>query len=235
MMIALLAAHAAEWPAVAVRAENDLHTVRADALDLVEVLDVNDTHAALRVIHRVEDPEGMMEAVSCDYAGMQKYPKSGVKLAIFDLKTGQPEEFEVYAPAFEPDQCLSHEASKKALDAAKARAAAVGLDVTKKPAPVAGNAVKRAFGEGVFTATEKRETHEDDMLGTLTWTVELAGHPLYRSTRSYTRIMAGSAEMKPLQVWAAPGGYVALEHTVFFNGRSGTTHAFDFTPLLQVP
>jgi hypothetical protein len=205
------------------RTEEQLRLHRVDQVDQVVVLDVSDTHVALKVVHHQEATEAG-EPVPCGYAGMEAYPMSGVDLVLFDLSGEAPEAFTVYAPAYEASDCMSHQASEAALTKAKARFAAVGLDITRTPKP----------------ATEPRVTAEaakatEDMYGTLTWTVKVDGEPVYVSTKGYTRMMAGDANMVALQLWSTPSGVVGLEHTSMFNGRSGESHSFGFTPVLKLP
>ncbi|MEZ4316949.1 MAG: hypothetical protein R3F61_05585 [Myxococcota bacterium] len=239
-MIALvLAAYGAPpasgWPDPVDRPLGKIPHHAVQALDLLEVLDIDDRHAALRVIwHEEEDPDNGRTPVDCEYAGMQKYPISTVDLVVFELATGTPQVFTVYGGAVEEAACMSREASEKALAAAKARMAEVGLDPAKKPAPLDGNQVTRDWGTAKLEGVEKRST-DGMMMGAIAWSVEAGGHVLYRSEREYGLAMAGSAKMMPLKAWAVPSGVVVLEHTEYFSGRGGFANHIGVTPVLKVP
>jgi hypothetical protein len=242
MIFALLAtvAHAAPppdaaWPEPVVRYASDLHPFRVDSLHRFDLLDVSDTHAAIKVVHALEaDPEFDREPIDCGYAGMKDEPLAGVALVVFDLaKNTEPDVFEVYKPVLDKDECLSHEASEKALTAAKARIAEVGLDIARKPAPLEDATVKRPWGEAKIETESTTSTQEAQ--GSLRWEVETLGHRLYASTKGFTLMMAGSAKMVGAQMWATPSGFVVLEHTEYFSGRGGTSHELGFTPVLKIP
>lgn len=236
VLFALAAPPAEGWPAVIERPVGVAKPIFVGLVDRVELLDVSATHAMLKVVHRLEgDGEDGRMPVDCGYAGMKADPLAGVSLVVFELASGVHQEFVVYAPALQASECLDHAASTKALDAAKARATALKLDVARKPAPLPSGTLARPWGSATLAMRAQVEVFDEDPMGVVTWTIGVGDHVLYRSKHEFSRMMAGGAKAAEAVFWEAPGGVVALEDIQYFSGRGGTGHGLRLTPVLQVP
>jgi hypothetical protein len=114
-------------------------TLKATSVDEFDVLaiDFDRGYAALKIVHTVPaDPDGG-SPIDCAYPGMKKWPKDGVTLALWDLgKRAVAEQWVIYAVATSTEECSPAATNEANLTAAKARFAAVGLDITKPPTPI---------------------------------------------------------------------------------------------------
>lgn len=80
------------------------------------------------------DEEVIKKPVNCKYAGMEKYPKAGVVLGIYDLEKGEYlKTFTIYESCFTLKDCYDHELSAKKLDSAKQLFKDYSLEITKNP------------------------------------------------------------------------------------------------------
>ena len=130
----------AAQPSVAQPVNQDAPLMGAAQVDAFVVLDINGTHAALRVLETgIEEAAGEMcltKPVACRYPGLPK-PTSGVSLYLLELASQKLTSFDVNPTAFkgcgERRRCLSHAKAKRRLKRAKAAFAKAGLDITKKP------------------------------------------------------------------------------------------------------
>ncbi len=112
----------------------------AAQVDAFVVLDINGSHAALRVLEtgiaEIASEMCSTKPVACRYPGLPK-PTSGVTLYLLELATQKLSPFGVNPTAFkgcgERRRCLSHAKAKRRLKQAKAAFAQAGLDITKKP------------------------------------------------------------------------------------------------------
>jgi hypothetical protein len=222
-------------------------------VEKLEVLDVNTTHGALKVVfHERGDEEYEQEPAECAYAGM-KNPTSGVTLALVELATGKMETWKVYETAWNEEDCTSHEVSAERLNAAKAAMHAAGLDETRKPAgePLTdgGAIIGRPWGTVAFTTTVEKATNPDQALykeafgdednpmeGVVQATISANGNPLYKSRYGYALMMAGSATARFKELHRVGDQQVVfLEELETFSGRGGTRFGYTLTAALTIP
>lgn len=106
----------------------------------IQVFDANATHALLQVVYRDADPtrdEPPAAPVDCAYPGMERWPLAGVALSVIELASGDAQTWEVYAPARWGDPaCTSQGQANLLREAAEAAARAVGLDPSRRLAPI---------------------------------------------------------------------------------------------------
>ena len=130
----------AAQPSVAQPVNQDAPLMGAAQVDELVVLDINGSHAALRLLETgVDEVASEMcstKPVACRYPGLPK-PTSGVTLYLLELATQKLTPFVVNPTAFkgcgERRRCLSHAQAKRRLKGAKAAFAKAGLDITNKP------------------------------------------------------------------------------------------------------
>ena len=246
MVALLLAALALAGP---IERKNEADALGWAETDLFQVLDVNATHAAIKVVfHHPGDGDEMLP-FNCKYAGMEKWPGSGVNLGLVELATGKIAKFEVYATAWTPDECLSHDASAAALDAAKKAFLGAGLDIAKKPKPIAVEGSTFDVAGTSFTVKARQVTDTADpafqalfpgeegegMQGVAEGALYVGDTPLFRSRRDYVRTMAGTGDISFSQAYQTDKGLVFVEVWHTFSGRGGDHRAYTLTPPLTVP
>ena len=130
----------AAQPSVAQPVNQDAPLMGAAQVDELVVLDINGSHAALRLLETgVDEVASEMcstKPVACRYPGLPK-PTSGVTLYLLEFATQKLTPFLVNPTAFEGcgarRRCLSHAKAKRRLKRAKAAFARAGLDITKMP------------------------------------------------------------------------------------------------------
>lgn len=190
------------------------------------------------VVHSVSDyePGG---SVDCDYAGMDALPTSGVELGLFDLRAKTVETFTVYALAEDAAQCTPHARSEEQLAAAKARFAAVGLDITKPPVAIVptNEGVVLPKGAGTVTVSIRASPmliDEESMAAQKYYELRVGSASLHRRDVAYQVIMAGSYDVAFTAAHAANGKAVLVEKHVMGSMRGGQV-CHTFTPLLSLP
>jgi hypothetical protein len=137
-------------------------------IDEFVVLDVNENFGALKFTYHLTDEE--YEPIACKYPGLEKYPTSGVDLALLELVTGKVTLFKVYEVADDgagnPERegsCTPHEESVRRLEAAKLAFEKAGLDPERRPQPDFSAPVQRGSqGTPVLENTTVLSVTEDE-------------------------------------------------------------------------
>ena len=198
------------------------------------LLDTDGKTAAVKMIYgREGDPELGPRARNCNYAGMQKYPTSGVALYLVQLTTGEVTSLDVYKFAWEGDKCTSHDESKRILADAKAAFQKAGLDIKKKPQPVVlSTATVVPWSERPLSIATKEETPSDSDEGIAHAKLFDDHGVYYQSERKYTLNMAGSGSVSFTKGYATPDGLVLVEAFTHFSAAQGlgTTQQYALTP-----
>ena len=205
----------------------------------MKVFDVGPTHGLIQVIHGWDgEPDTGPGLPACGYAGMGEWPEAGVGLGLVELATGEVKTWEVYARARKQEECTSATEAERLRGQVEAAATAAGLDFTRRPegveVPPDDTVTLPLDGRDVtFTAsTTTGDASEDGMEGLVTLTLRAGDQVLYRSSRTFPRMMAGVGELEVLRAWPVAGGAVFLEHYHEFSGRGGSHHAYTLTPVL---
>ena len=111
-----------------------LETYQEDGVDIIrlEMLAHRGDLAAYRAVTKT-GRRAQAESARCGYAGLEE-PSHGVRLGIAHLPSGRTvEEWSVYHATDSEQYCTPHARSKLRLAAAKARFAALGLNLDRRP------------------------------------------------------------------------------------------------------
>jgi hypothetical protein len=204
--------------------------------DSFTVLDVSPSKgwAIFKVVsHDMYGGDGPSETIDCHYPGMGATPRSGVTITTWNLATNANTAFEVYAAAHEPAQCSATATNEKNLADAKAAAAAVGLDVTKKPAPI-------PLSHGVFTVNGKAvtagltDTEDEEGTHTTVATLSSGGRTLWTTTWSWSGMMANHLDLDWVAAFAEGSKAVFVLRQTSGSMRSGPDTGFAFTPVIDL-
>ena len=175
LVVASLAQAAPTFKRLPVDPNGRLTTETVNRLDVLDVAP-DKGFAALKVIH--EPLDAMGEGLpNCKYPGMGEFPTSGVRLALWDLEAQRVvEEWVVYAAATRPEECSATPTNEANLAAAKARFLTAGLDIAKKPAPVApkGGSYDLVIAGNATRVTVAVTASSDEAAGVTTHTQTLA-------------------------------------------------------------
>jgi len=188
---------------------------------LVQVLDVNATHAAVKTIHRqLRHPEDDTEPHDCRYPGLEKYPRFGVTLTLVELKTGTTTRFDVYDDAWHSSECTPFDKSKALLAKAKAAFEKAGLDITRKPTAILPQQDTFKLGGAVVKGVSARlgsKKGEDDV-ARVRLELRKGATTLYRRTIAASLGGAASSALHFHSAYATSAGFVFLEeqtHTAY--------------------
>lgn len=213
----------------------DAEALGGGQVDEFVVLDISETHAALKLVAH-PDGDGGEEAppVNCQYGGMQAWPTSGVTLAVVELATGRMERFPVYAAVHSPADCTPEAASKKALADAKARFAQLGLQTDRRPDGDPGHSGVWTLGGQRFEVRTSVDRSAETMTGEAKMEILREGAVVYRSARSFGLSMAGSGRTTVVEAHQTPGGVVFLERFESFSGRGGKQVEYSLTSSIPI-
>jgi len=206
----------------------------------IVVLDVNDSHAAVRVVHTPGDVEAL---VRCHYPGMRGHRRAGMDVWLVELRSGAATRFAVYAPADAPSRCTPLAASRHTIRLARARLESLGLDADRQPQPVrpvegsfsfADGAGRR--GEAVTTEPVTVRTSREEVGPTIRSTTELVhrGGPRFRSSSSWMAASAHREKTTFVQAHPTPAGPVFLASTVRLDATGKPRTILRFTPPLDL-
>jgi len=168
-------------------------------------------------------------------------------LGLFDLSTGQIEEWQVYPEASSEEECAPHDKSKSVLEAAKAALKTAGLDIAKKPAGKdigdsdlvvngANYSVQNQDGRSpkdpLFVEVFGSDEENAGVLAVTQMEVMVNGAVKYRIREEYETMMAGSLKIQAASAFDVGEGVVILMEHQFFSGR-GVGNGYSFSPVLK--
>jgi hypothetical protein len=196
--------------------------------DRFEVLDLNIAGgvAAIKLVYHEPryDPDLNKEIpeINCNYAGMQAHPTSAVTLAFVELHSGTVHPFHVYPLAYSPKGCASHEQSAATLAKAKKVFEKVGLNITRKPQPVAaepdGSFTVKVGGNPVgITAWTVTSVSPSDALGETETGISIAGKPRYIERREFELGYAAHVDLTFPGIWVQDKQAVFVVRTTHSN------------------
>ena len=189
------------------------------------------------VFEQGPDTEIEKKPIDCQYAGMEKYPKAGVILGVYDLGNEEYlKTFTIYKSCFDQNECYDHDWSEKNLNSAKQLFNGYGLDIGKKPKPImftkeSGNKFQISVNGINFNASYKNDY--DNQL-TISY-LYAENNLLYQVEYDDNFVMASNGEVIYTAAYTNGDKIVFLNKFFHNNNLEGYSsyEYFHFTPIFK--
>ncbi len=216
------------------------------------VLDINFDKKLLAFKHVYEprtawDEMGEIyqQACDCKYAGMEDKKLSGLVLGVYDLSSQKYlKTFIIYNASYEMADCYPYELSVKMLDSAKQFFIEQGLDITKKPQPVAldvkGDSDKTFIYENLeFKYNNEWETDWDNntmITSSNLWVVTGEEKLIHKINQDDNYYMASGGTIDFISAYKEDDEFVFLNLFYHSSHKAGFTdqEVYHFTPIFKI-